>query len=586
MQFKKIANLTHYFDYIRVLLVLVLIMSALFSYFIYFLNKKDLQHQARVEAHHIANEIEKIFTGTQQFMIYIGRQIAASPDQDPNKMAILIGRNSEEISSAYNIPYWEYLGCLGWIGLNHQLEYSSSLGTLNKPIDMTHRSYLKLTTQTPWELHLSVPSIGAGQGLWQIPGGMGITNNVGEYLGTLAVGFNISTINAYLSKIASSSQISFIVIDDHFKVILQSPDNAIDPKTSFFFKENTKIKNILANTEKNLETPIKYKEIQYIYFLKTTPHSYYILTGFNKEIINKLFWEQLLERIIWLVVIAISCLAALYFFQQKLIKTAKASERAKQDFLYHIKQRVNTSVNCILDHTQVLHSYYKGKIDIEISSEKLSILIDNIYDAAKSLKSFTYKSLEFSMIDPNKAIKECINMLAHSAIIADITIKESLGKNIPPLCADELKFKQVIASFIAVSMDYTAQGGIIKISTRIKDNNGSLWLVIIFQDNGFSLSQNDIERIRNKFSTLDNKHLIDGIDLNFSDIEKLVKMHHGTYQIDPQRGQGKVIKLAFPYLPNQPIACPNDFNKDEAKELPEKNKNILPFKKLSGFKKL
>lgn len=582
MRFRKITSMTHYIDYIRVFLILTLVSSALFSYLVYYLNERDIQQDARIEAHHISNEIEKIFTGAHQFMLYIGHQIAAAPDQGANRMATLIGRNSDELSRVHNMPQWQYLGCLGWINLNKHLEYTSSSGTLDKPINMNHRSYLKLTSQTPWELYLSTPTIGVGQGLWQIPGGIGITNHVGKYLGTLAVGFNISTINARLSEHLNEATnilpISFIVIDEHFRIILQSPDNAIDPRTSFFNK-NINIKNISMSSEKSLKDPIKYKDIRYIYSLKMKHYPYYIVTGFNKEVIGKLFWEQLLHKIVWLLAIALSCLLVLYIFQQKLIKTARISEKAKQEFISHIKEGMNTSVNCILDHAQVMHNYFNGKIDIYISPEKLSTLIQNIYEAARSLKSFTYNSLKFSLIEPNKTIKECINMHMHSAIISGITIKESLGKYINPLCADEIKFKQIIASFIKLCMDYTPQGGFIKISTRTENIEGDPWLVIIFQDNGFSLSQDDIIRIKNKFSKLDNKHQIEGINLDFSEIDKLVKIHYGIYQIDPQRSQGKTIKLAFPYLSNQCLACSNGVKEESSKEYVTKNKKIIPFKR-------
>ena len=94
-------------------------------------------------------------------------------------------------------------------------------------------------------------------------------------------------------------------------------------------------------------------------------------------------------------------------------------------------------------------------------------------------------------IDVNKVMLSTLNLLVNQLEINKIKVEKSLCNNILPVKALEQELFQVFMNIILNAQDAMKGGGILKITTEVKEKQ----IYIIFQDNGAGISKKDIEQM-------------------------------------------------------------------------------------------
>ncbi|OJW54017.1 MAG: hypothetical protein BGO67_08105 [Alphaproteobacteria bacterium 41-28] len=551
--------------------IVIFITSIVFTFILYSSHQENSQRQLSLAADRIDNTLTDIFEETRYLMGYIGKEIASHDEENLNFIANVLTNNSELISKNRGVLSWPMFD---WINTKNLLVVNQT-GISNNPINMSHRTYAIKCPQHPWTIQVSRPAIGIPSGLWEIPIGLGITNDKGKYLGTLVTGLEISKISSKVQQIFDSNQISFIILDEDLRIVLQSVDNSIDPKSSYY-RDLLKKYSFFVLPKANLEEPIVYKNISYLFYKKIAHYPYVILTGFDNNVVSKDFILSVVPRLLELWGMGLFCIVLLYFFRKRILKDTYAAEKAKETFLQQVNQEMQNPVTSILTYSDIVLRYLKGTINVGISKERIIEFMNIIHEAASHLSFLTTPNLNLTFFDVNQVVKECINIHYHSILIRDIIIKSVLSEKLPPLYADELRFKQILLSLIALAIEYTPPGGTIKISTLLKSNKNKEFLSITVEDNGFGLNAEDIKRISNKFDTDKTSKKGSAIDLEFSSIEKLVKMHHGTCKLESIWPYGKKFTLVLPYKKDKEgeEKIPPDFPLAS-----EKENNIFAFPK-------
>jgi two-component system phosphate regulon sensor histidine kinase PhoR len=243
-------------------------------------------------------------------------------------------------------------------------------------------------------------------------------------------------------------------------------------------------------------------------------------------------------------------------------------EKSRDTFLQQINKETQGPINNILTYSDVLLKYMEGKLDIGITQEKQIEFLKNIHQSAFSLYSLTSDNLNPTFFDVNSVVIDCVNIHYHSTLMKKIAIKVELEHNLPSLYADEIKFKQIVIGLISLGIEYTPTGGNIKISTSLKTYVDRKCLVLLVEDNGFGLDKEDIQRINQRYE--ENRQSV--IGLNFTSIERLIKMHQGTYKLESTWPFGKRFTVTLPY-------SVSGSNKDDLKNtlISAKGNNIFPF---------
>ncbi len=227
---KKVTLFSNPISYLYVTCFFVCVASLVLVSMVYFSHLNEGKQDLRVEANVIESTLSDVFEQTNQLLFHIGKQISSDEVKDLEGISRIIGKNHDESFQGSNSLPWM---TLGWIGLNNQLLYDWRSGFCNPPVALPVRSFVTKCTKDPWKLNLSKSAISLMSGLREIPGGMGVTNDKGQYLGTLSVGFGVAELNNKLQTGPHNSRVSYIILDENLRIILQSSDNAIDPDSSY-----------------------------------------------------------------------------------------------------------------------------------------------------------------------------------------------------------------------------------------------------------------------------------------------------------------------------------------------------------------
>jgi len=533
-----------------VISIVVVACSLVFTYILYSSHIKEKHEKLILAANTIDIVLGDSFKEIRNLMTYIGKEISIHEKEQLNFIASILSNSYDMLSKNRGV-----LSCpqFGWANSQHLIVIGDKCEVRpqinKKPIDVSHRPYVSICQRHPWTFHISRPVIGATSGLWIIPAVFGVTTPQGRYLGSLITGIEIFKLSHRIQQILNSTDISFLILDEDLRIIVQSLNNSIDPKSSYYrdLLEKYDFFNLRDST---LKDPIKYKDIEYSFYKKMSDYPYVILTGFETNFTYKNFLIGAGFQLLELWGIGLFCLALLYFFRKRLLSIAYICEKDRELFLKQIQQETQKPIASILKHCAVLLEYFKGEAHNPSAYQQLE-LVGSICEAASNLHSLTtISNLNFSFFDVNQSIKECLNIHRHTVVVKEISVRTEFYQNLAPLYADELRFKQMMLGLIALAIDtYIPQGGIIKVSTLLDTIEGKKHLVITVEDNGLGFDAEDIKRMKSKFST-NNTHFT-GMDL--SSIEQLVSMHQGIFRLDATLPHGKKFTIALPYREEKPI---------------------------------
>jgi hypothetical protein len=542
-------------DYVLVSMIVVFItflLSSVLSYIVYSYYEKNLQKKLETTALRINNLLSGVFDETSHLMFYVSKQIEKN-SKDLKFIEELLKSTSSREYKSKELLSWSLFD---WVGPNNLQLVNRKTGIATDPPNMSHRNYTQKSRTNPWTLQLSFPTIGHPSNMWVIPAGMGITDKKGNFLGILVVGFNIIELTTALEEKLLAEKISFIVLDDHYNIVLQSSDNNIDPKSSYYkdiFKRyfSEDIKGVLENT-------IKYNNIFYSYYEKIPQYQYTILTGIDKNLYYEGFFALVLPIIINIFSMGLFFLLLLYFYRKKLIKIGENSDRDREEFIILLNQKLQTYTDIIIEYSNILLQFFKGKMDINIDKQKKIEVVSQIYESALNIQNFSTNKLELTTVDINAIIKRSVSIHTKNALKQNVDIKQKLDSHLLPIEADGLRIKQIILGLISSSLELTPFGGNIWISTQLKKaNNEEGDVVFTIKDNGFGLSEEDKGRIKSKFD-FDEKR--DGINIDFESIVKLIELHDATYTIQNAEGKGRVITVTFPYQRKNKRNLDNSYN--------------------------
>ena len=283
-------------------------------------SKHMLKTHLQEDANQIEQTLKKVFDDTSELMLSLSKQISTLKNKHKIKaIESVLNQNPEAVyhmgtdtnstyaidksiesiyhGSVQKLPSWRKLF---WIPPHDNIILNSRLVQEPQTINLSHRSYILESRKNPWILHFSAPTIGFPTGLWEIPAGIGIVDQEGQYLGTLAVGFTIGELNLKLQQEALKHQSSFIVLDENYKVVLQSFDNSINLKASYYGDILNKFPLPLGN-QGDIEA-INYNGISYNHYKKVQIYPYIILTGFRENLFFWQIFESIFPRLIEIII--------------------------------------------------------------------------------------------------------------------------------------------------------------------------------------------------------------------------------------------------------------------------------------------
>lgn len=490
---------------------IVIIFSALITYFIYQTHLEKANRSLRANAERIDIVLTDIFDETSHLMIYLGKEISNTKGNLSDILKVLINE-SEVITRNKAGMSWPMFD---WID-DKDFQVINQLGIVRKPISLEPYDMQKKVRKNPWAFHLSRPIVGTPSGCWIIPATLGITDSRGKFLGTLASGLEISRVSMKIQQLVSLDAASFIILDKELRVIIQSVDNGIDLKSSYY-RDALKSEGFFKFKEHYLETPVVYKDIKYNFYKKMSKYPYIILLGFNKDYPLKEFLTHMGPRLLEIWILGFLFIILLYFFRKKILKLIDNSKRAEDKFMEEMRMSKKDSEMTF--YRALISKSLKVLANMNLSQEDQEQFIEEIYDVLQSCLSPKVLDGEMKAFDANKALYDCLSIFSQLALVEGVTIKENLDESLPLFYGKELELKKVFISFLSLIIEFMPQGGFLKVFSRYEDKDSKRF-VFIFKDNGMGLSFEHMLRLSKKNRAKRNHR---GIATNIPSVERIME---------------------------------------------------------------
>lgn len=241
---------------------------------------------------------------------------------------------------------------------------------------------------------------------------------------------------------------------------------------------------------------------------------------------------------------------------------AEAASRGKSAFMATMSHELRTPLNAIIGFSEMMtrevyggigNDQYKTYIhDIHESGTHLLQIINDILDLSKAEagKLELYEDV-FDLRETIRSVRQLF-----SARVRENGLSETadIPPDLPLLCADERKTKQVLLNLVANAVKFTAPGGHIEIVTRCTPEAG---LTLTVSDNGIGIAPGDIERVMKPFEQVDSSFTRShqGTGLGLPLVKAIMELHGGTLELKSELGVGTQVSVTFP--PPRVVIDPN-----------------------------
>ena len=213
-----------------------------------------------------------------------------------------------------------------------------------------------------------------------------------------------------------------------------------------------------------------------------------------------------------------------------------------------IAHEINNPLAIINEKAGLMKDILQANGELGQKKGKFSDLIDGIFNSVSRCRSITHRLLGFSRrievsetFDLNDSIKEVIGFIQNETVFRNITIDLGLYKESLKVKSSKGQLQQVFLNIINNAVDAVDEGGMIKITTRVKDENT---VQVIISDNGTGIPKDKLKHIFEPFYTTKEKGKGTGLGLSIS--YGIIQRLGGTILVESELSKGTTFTVEIP----------------------------------------
>ena len=138
----------------------------------------------------------------------------------------------------------------------------------------------------------------------------------------------------------------------------------------------------------------------------------------------------------------------------------------------------------------------------------------------------------------NEVVAKTLALLEREIADRDILVEQELGENLPKILLDRTQLEQAFYNVIRNSIQAMQAGGILRVHTEATD----AYIVVSFVDTGHGIPPDKIGRIFEPYYTSKK----DGSGLGLMIVQRIVREHGGTIEVDSSTGCGTTFRIKLP----------------------------------------
>lgn len=232
--------------------------------------------------------------------------------------------------------------------------------------------------------------------------------------------------------------------------------------------------------------------------------------------------------------------------QKQLVETEKLATLGK--FSAGVAHEINNPLAIINEKAGLIKDYIDMSDDFP-NKEKFLSLLNSIFDSVNRCSAITHRILGFARkadftiepIDINDIVRDVLGFLEREILYKSIRIETILRENLPMFNSDRIQLEQIFLNLIKNAIDAVEIGGLILISTNIKDGN---MVTASVKDNGHGIPEEMLKNIFEPFFTTKEKGKGTGLGLSIT--HGIIKRLGGNIFVESSLNEGTTFTVEIP----------------------------------------